>query len=124
MATAMWLAIVGAQVGEAPEYVGSNGLVFCPPELDQPLSRRTAVSPTLWPVACESAVWGTLGVPRPNQTRFQYAITAGDAETPCNHGDLLCAPAEPREPWWIAVAHGALVATATACTPPSSPRTT
>lgn len=101
-ARAMLLAIAGAETNEDP-YVGSGtNLSFCPPVAI--VSSRM----TDWPTACESSVWLTLGIPRPNQTRFAYSISAGGASDTCAMGSPYCASVTNGERWWVAVAHGDL----------------
>ena len=101
-ARAMLLAIAGAETNEDP-YVGSGtSLSFCPP-----LSTIDSGA-TAWPSACNSAVWLTLGIPRPNQTRYAYSINAGAASDTCAMGVPYCNSVTNGEKWWVAVAHGDL----------------
>lgn len=101
-ASAMLLAIAGAQTNEDP-YVGSGtSFSFCPP---LPL---VGARITTWPTACESSVWLTLGIPRPNQSRYAYSISAGGASDTCAMGGIYCASVTNGERWWVAVAHGDL----------------
>jgi hypothetical protein len=53
-------------------------------------------------------VWLTLGIPRPNQTRFAYSINAGAASDTCAMGVPYCNSVTNGEKWWVAIAHGDL----------------
>ena len=101
-ARAMLLAIAGAETNEDP-YVGSGtGAVYCPPATEL----GTGIMD--WPTSCQSAVWLTLGIPRPNQTRYSYAIAAGSAAELCAMGSPFCDSVTAGEKWWVAVAMGDL----------------
>ena len=101
-ARAMLLAIAGAETNEDP-YVGSGATAtYCPPATELGSGIMD------WPTSCESAVWLTLGIPRPNQTRYSYAIAAGSAADICGMGSPFCDSVTAGEKWWVAVAMGDL----------------